>query len=557
MPHSIQQRQMSMSHDTIAAIDIGTNSFHLVVARMDDAGHMKILDMDKVAVRLGRSIGANGAITRDGIVRAVEALRHMQEISSAYECRMRAVATHATREATNSHELLEAIHLATGIKVEVIDGIEEARLVFLGMRYGLHLDGQTCLGVDIGGGSSEIIIAKGDDVRFITSLKMGAVTLSHKHCGVKGPSPKDIKALYADIQQRLAPLLNQGRHLKFGRAIASSGTAKVLASINVATMRAREVTDTNGFTISSTNLERICDHFERLRTPTRIRDEMGIDPSRADIILAGAAILRSIGRAFGVKEWTSSSFGLREGLVVDTWRRLVPERISHAPNVRQRSVHEFSRRVSIDEPHATQVRYLAELIFDQTALKVFPRLDRESVAQMREFLGVAAQLHEAGKFISIPGYHKHSHYLIANSRLMGFTQDERQFIALLARHHRKSMPAGQIDGFEDFSRAEYDRLRYLAAILRLGVALNRTRQARVKAVRIRFFDDRVTLTVVPKGGRSLEVELLKAAKECEHLGRILGLPVVMSGPGFRQAAKPRKKRARVVPVRVVRRKKGR
>jgi len=539
--------------DTIAAIDIGTNSIHLVVARMDDSGHMKILDMDKVAVRLGEAIAPHGAIQRDGIQRTVETLTHMQEIASAYDCRVRAVATHATREATNYHELLDAVLDRTGIRVEVIDGIEEARLVFLGMRQGLHLDGHACLGVDIGGGSTEIIIARGDEVRFVTSLKLGAVTLSHKHCGAKGPSPKDIKALYSDIRQRLAPLFKEAKHLKFSRAIASSGTAKAIATINQATGRARDVADANGFPIAAASLEKVSERLEILRAPSRIREVMGIESARADIILAGAAILRCITDAFGVDEWITSSYGLREGLVVDTWRRSVPERVSHAPNVRLRSVNEFARRVGIDEEHASAVVRIAESLFDQVAERILGERSRMDLPLLRELLGVAARLHEAGKFVSIPGYHKHTFYLISNSRLMGFTQDERQFVAWVARHHRKAQPLLTNPDFAEMTRGDFERIRLLAGILRLAVGLNRTRQSRVKSIRVRFYSRRVNITVTPRGSRSLDVEMHKAGKERTNLERIFGQPVVLSAPGFREDGSGRRRKRRRVSSRLPRR----
>ena len=193
---------------TIAAIDSGTNSAHMVLAEMDHVGEMRLLDTDKVNLRLGQAIDPEGNITPDGIRRTVETLSHMQQIIKPYNATVRAIATHAVREARNFRLLLKEVEKTSGIKIQVIDGVEEARLVFLGMRYGLSLGGVPCLGIDVGGGSTEIIAAVDDEIAYVTSMKLGAVTLTEKHFR-KGYSAKALDDLKDHVETTLAPLAEE------------------------------------------------------------------------------------------------------------------------------------------------------------------------------------------------------------------------------------------------------------------------------------------------------------------------------------------------------------
>jgi exopolyphosphatase/guanosine-5'-triphosphate,3'-diphosphate pyrophosphatase len=248
---------MSQAQNPIAAIDIGTNSAHLVIAKMDKQSGLRVLDTDKVSLRLGQAVDSAGNITADGIFRTVEAVNHMKELTKSYNASIRAVATHATREAHNYRELLDSVRAETGIEVEVIDGVEEARLVFLGMGFGLPIGGKSCLGVDIGGGSTEIVVGKDNDISYLSSAKLGAVTLTAKYLDPKNPKGKQIEELANHVRSRFAPYVPELKSLEFETAIISSGTAKALASINARLLDTESITDPNGYTISQEELFRI------------------------------------------------------------------------------------------------------------------------------------------------------------------------------------------------------------------------------------------------------------------------------------------------------------
>ncbi|MCX6126736.1 MAG: Ppx/GppA phosphatase family protein [Proteobacteria bacterium] len=468
----------------VAAIDIGSNSIHMVVARVDKSGNLEILDSDKVEVRLGAYLLPNGSMSREGQVRALRTLGHMAQIARAYKATVRAVATHAMREATNHSELIAEIAKKTGVQVEIIDGVEEARLVYLGMRYSLPLERQLCLGMDIGGGSTEFILANGDSIKFVTSLKIGAVTLSSNQFGYKSPTVSAIKKLHQYINLRIEPLVGEVSKFPFTKAVASSGTVKAIAAVHSRLFRGKSLTDENGYIVPVKDLEIIVKAMEELKSPKRIKEALGVESSRADIILAGAAIMREASRAFGVKEWVISTFGLREGVVIDSFRRMGGERLGKVKDIRWERVVELGRQLNIDEGYAGQVMRLSLEIFDKLAPILYPAGGKKVWMGDRDALSVSAWLHEIGKYLSSSSYHRHSYYLIHHCRLPGFTQDERQMIGLVTLHHRKSSPkfdAGELKGLR---REEFDRVVFLSAILRMASALSRTRRGLVLGVRV-------------------------------------------------------------------------
>lgn len=510
----------------VAAIDIGSNSIHMVVARMDRQGHLEVLDSDKVSIRLGAYLQPDGKMSREGQLKAIRTIAHMAEITSSYKATVRAVATHAFREAINHVELIEEIHGRTGIRIDIIDGVEEARLVYLGMRYALPLEHQICLGMDIGGGSTEFILARGDDVRFVTSVKVGAVTLTSRHLGAGTPSPSKVKKLHDYINLRIEPLIAQVEKHSFKKAIASSGTAKAIAVVHSRLFRGRPLNDENGYVMPVDDLEAIVRALEELRSPKRIRESLGVDAARADILLAGAAIMREASRAFKIKEWTITSFGLREGVVIDSFRRMGGDRLGKVKDIRWARVRELGIRWQIDEAYAKQVTAIALEIFDKLAPLLYPRGGRAAWMGDRDILSVAGWLHEAGKFLSMSSYHRHSHYLIDHCRLDGFTQDERHMISLVALHHRKGAPKFDDNELEGLRREEFERVVFLSAILRMASALNRTRRGAVTGIRV---GKARTLNFGFRVARGADpiVELQQLEREREHLEKAFGWHFVL------------------------------
>lgn len=506
---------------TVAAIDIGSNSIHLIVARMDKTGQLEILDTDKIGVRLGEFLLSDGNMSQEGFRRALLTVSHMAKIASAYGAAIRAVATHSLREAKNHQLLIDEIFKRTGTKVELIDGVEEARLVFLGMRYALSLETMPCLGLDIGGGSTEIILARGEQIKFVTSLKLGAVTLSAKHFKKKGATSSSIKKLHEYINLRLLPLAGSVKKGSFKKAIASSGTAKTLAILHSRFFRKRALSDENGYRLPAKDLRIILAVMERLKTPKKIRDVLGVDSSRADIILAGAAVMNEVSKIFGVQEWTISSFGLREGIVVDSYRRISGERVGRAKDIRWDSVKNLAEQWNVDTKQATAVSKAALEIFDKLVSHRHPSQVKSEWLGDRELLRVAAWLHEAGKFIAQSSYHRHTYYLINHGRMSGFTQDERHLVALVALFHRKGAPKFEQGELSGLHLHDFERVEFLAGILRLAVALNRSRRSLLTGIDLkRGRSPEVRLTF--RRGADPTVDLQQVEREREPLEKAVG-----------------------------------
>lgn len=511
---------------TIAAIDIGSNSAHLAIAEMDHAGEMRLIDTDRVALRLGEATDDDGNLTTESMDRCVAALSHMREILSPYRPMVRAVATHAVREARNFKVLLARLEREANVKVDVIDGVEEARLAFLGMRYGLAIAHIPCLGVDVGGGSSELIIARDDEISYVSSVKLGAVTLTRKYFKKQGYNKEALAALKAHIHARLGPLPHEARRHRFERAIASSGTAKALASWHASEFRGFSISDVNGYRISRSHFMQMIERLERLLTPERIKDETDFDSGRSEVVLAGALVLAEITKALQIDEWTITSFGLREGLVADTFYRSQGHQSKKIPDIQWHSVLQFGQRLGLAQDHAIQVKKLSVKIYDGVVRRLdLAKLKGDDAAHDAniKLLKAAAYLREAGKFLSAPQYHHHSQYLIANSRLPGFTESERLLMGLVARFQRKSIPSADHRDCGDLNANELNRLRLLAACVRLAAALDRTRQSRVRDLRFTGDAKSCKIQLLHAAHIDVDVELHKAQLEKNALEKSFGL----------------------------------
>jgi len=322
------------------------------------------------------------------------------------------------------------------------------------------------------------------------------------------------------INLRLLPLAGEVKKGSFKRAIASSGTAKTLAMIHSRFFRKRVLVDENGYRLPAKDLRIILAVMERLKSSKKIREVLGVDSSRADIILAGAAVMNEVSRVFGVQEWTISAFGLREGIVVDSYRRISGKRMGRAKDIRLDSVQNLAEQWQIDKNHAKSVSSLALEVFDKLAIYRHPSQVKSEWLGDRELLQVAAWLHEAGKFIAQSSYHRHSYYLINNGRISGFTQDERHLIALVALYHRKASPKfgqGELVGLHEI---DFQRVEFLAGILRLAVSLNRSRRAMVTGVTLKK-GKLPELRLIIKKGADPTVELQQVERERETLEKAI------------------------------------
>jgi exopolyphosphatase / guanosine-5'-triphosphate,3'-diphosphate pyrophosphatase len=474
----------------LAAIDIGTNSFHLVIAEADIiSGRFHTLARDKEIVRLGSGTTDMKYIHEEAMVRGLSVLKRFSDLAQTYGAPVRAIATSAVREALNKDEFIRRARIETGVNVEIASGTEEARLIHLGVLHSLPVSRKRILLLDIGGGSTEILIAKGRRIFYSNSIKLGAVRLMQRFFPSETLNRKAISECRKYVRGMLEPIVREIKSHPFDVAIGTSGTIMNLASI--LRLRRFKAGDAplNGVRIAADDLYELAD--EILGKPTsadRLRIS-GLDPKRVDIIPAGAILASSIFKEFHLQKLTISDYGLREGVLFDSIEKLHPKKaFDPLHDLRFKSSIHLAERCQYEKKHSHQVTRLALSLFLQTQ-----RLHNFGEEE-REFLESAALLHETGLFVSHDSHHRHSYYLIRNAELAGFTENEKAIIANVARYHRKSYPKFKHEEFSTLSTKDQDIVSKLASILRIADGLDRSHTSAVDHLKVRIIGGRMYIT---------------------------------------------------------------
>jgi exopolyphosphatase/guanosine-5'-triphosphate,3'-diphosphate pyrophosphatase len=505
----------------LAAIDIGTNSLHMIVVRVRADFSFEVIDREKEMVRLGAG-GLDGrALTPDAMHAALQVMSKFRRLAESHGVdHTVAVATSAVREAENGGEFLQAITQQTSIRARVISGTEEARLIHLAAAYGTAVAGEIAVAVDIGGGSVEITRGHGPSLEQGRSFKLGVIRLTERFVKSDPLVARDERKLVKHIASHLGDYLDELARAGFDRVIGTSGTVLSLGAV-VATARGRAAdAPIRNLRVSAKQIRRVRKQVTALDLGKRLRVP-GLEPRRADLAVAGAILLDEILRRLGATELTLCDLSLREGLVLDYIARH-RKQIAQAdryPDVRRRSVIELAERCNYWPDHAHQVARLALALFDQTRA-AHGLTDRE-----REWLEYAALLHDVGVHISYEGHHKHSYYLIRNGDLRGFEPDEIQIMALLTRYHRRQKPKRRHVGFAELPRKRRDAVKALASMLRLAESLDRSHAQMVAGVELHDRGDDVLLQLRTAG--DAELELWAAARHVAPFERLLGKPVRM------------------------------
>jgi len=463
-----------------AFLDIGTNSVRLVVVRVAPNHTYTLLVQEKEMVRLGENEYIDGFLQADAMQRAASACAGFVDLArNQGATEIVAVATSATREARNRRDFIDMLRKTAGIEVHTISGLEEARLIHLGVSSGMSLNDQTVLFVDIGGGSTEIIVGNQFEHFELESLKLGAIRLTSLFFlpDEDGPVADDRYALLQRYVRNAAiralPRLGER---PIDMAVGSSGTIENLADIAARRLLGRARNRDDVLTLAQ--LGEIVAELRRLPLSER-KKVPGIGPGRADLIVAGAAILETLLADLGVDEIRISDRGLREGLIIDHMAREQPDML-RAMSVRDRSVLGLGRACRFDEQHGRTVTRLALALFDGTRAAGMHDLGAEE----RELLAHAAMLHDIGTFLSSTSHQRHTHYLISNADLLGFDMEEIALIAAIARFHRKGFPSKKHPVYRNLSGASRRIVRPLAACLRLAESLDRNRAGLVHRLEI-------------------------------------------------------------------------
>jgi exopolyphosphatase/guanosine-5'-triphosphate,3'-diphosphate pyrophosphatase len=505
----------------LAAIDLGTNSVHLVVARVAFGAQFEVLAREKEMVRLGSAGGDMKLLTDDAIDRAIETLARFRLIADSHDAPITAVATSAVREAENGIDLIHRAHDEAGVDVEVISGTEEARLIHLGVLQAVPVYERQHLVVDIGGGSTEIVLAQRDTSLLSRSLKLGAIRLTKRFLGDDPISSKAVEACARYAGSIVAPLAHEGRGLDIEVAVGSSGTIAAVAAMVAASRDDGAPPRTfNGFEFTRKEVRAVVKALTAAPTAAERLMLPGLDPKRVDIILAGAVILEQVMSEFGLKSMIVSDYALREGVLLDALERLRGSDRHHLHDVRRRSVLHLMGLCDDDPDHSLKAAELALALFDGTA----PWHGLGDVE--RELLEAAALLANVGLFVSHAGHHKHTYYVIRNSEhLTGFTDHEIEVIAQVARYHRKSAPKKKHAEFAALDPHDQEVVRALAGLLRVAIALDRTHDGLVDDVTCTDDDGLVIVELTPSNGADLTLELYTADDRKGLLEEVLGRPV--------------------------------
>jgi exopolyphosphatase / guanosine-5'-triphosphate,3'-diphosphate pyrophosphatase len=461
----------------LAAIDIGSNSIKMVVAEGGSTSFV-VFARDKEVVRLGHDTLLNKHLSKDAIDRAAKAISKFKAKADSYGVeRIVATATASVREADNAAEFINEIKGRTGIEIEILSGIEEARLIGLAASHNCSDSNGSTLNIDIGGGSTELSLMQNGTPSYLISLKLGAVGLTEQFITTDPIDPKELQALRKEIRSALERPARElagttwqqstgtsGTILAIGEGIKSYGTPPANPGVT-GPLRIYS----NSYEINFKKLEEFNSRLVTLNSFERLYIS-GISTQRSEIIIAGSQILEGVMRALKIDRLKTCDWALREGVLIDRFKTLEAENQPPLPDKidpRLRGVHAVGARFNYEEPHAHQVSFLAEKIFDDLA-PVY-KLRRHD----RILLSAAALLHDIGYYIAHEAHHKHTQYLIKHSELTGFSELERLIISNIARYHRRSLPKEKHLDYSVLDNELRETVWRLGSILRIADSLDR------------------------------------------------------------------------------------
>ncbi len=465
----------------LAAIDIGSNSIKLAVVDATASDSFAVLCREKEVVRLAHNTLSQGHLAQEAIERATACIKRFKAITEVRGAeKIVAVATAAIREAKNSDRFIREVEQKTDVKIEVLSGIEEARLIGLAASRGCTAGRATTINVDIGGGSTELSLFRDGTPLSLISVKLGAIGLTEHYLASNPPKPNELSGLASEVRAAFERPARQLRGKGWQQATGTSGTILALGRL----LRARDNKDVpkKEQEVQPAEAEIVLDQLAglnaklaKMRVAER-RGMPGLSPQRSEIIVAGGQILEGAMRALGINALKTCDWALREGVIIDQLREWEDESrppLTDFADQKLRGVDAVGRRFEYEVGHAHHVAKLAGKIFD------FLAPTENLTRHHRTLLLAAALLHDVGYHIANESHHKHSRYLIANSELTGFSEAERAVIANIARYHRGPLPKHSHTEYEALNAADRETVCRLAGIVRLADALDRNHDSRI------------------------------------------------------------------------------
>lgn len=484
----------------IAAIDIGTNSFHAIIVDIYSDGSFRTLDKLKEMVQLAKG-GMGKRLSEGAFKRGLTALKNIKRLADSYECEeILAYATSAIREAENGGEFIQKSIDDIGVKMNAIPGRVEAELIGLAVRHGVKLTDKPVLVADIGGGSVEYILGNEKEFFFSTSKKIGVSRMTEIFKPKDPITKEDIKTLENHYEEQLQDVAQAFAQNRTDTIIGSSGTMENIAQM-IANRKDKNIDMTiNEMEFTAEDFRKFYDWFIKLSKKER-RDVSGLDTKRVGFINTGVVLLDYMIRKFGIKTVKISSQALREGIVI---RYLKKEMIGLQwtgafADPRRRSVFELLRKTDWHETHSRHVANMALTIFDALEKEL------DLTLQDRELLEYASYLHDIGYYISHSKHHKHALYIIRHSDLKGFKEDEIQIIANVARYHRRSTPKKRHGEYWKMPPPIRKRIKKLSGIIRVADGLDRSHYQNVKDLEVFSEEDHIKINIRTEGEPYLEI----------------------------------------------------
>lgn len=481
-----------------AAVDVGSNSVRMMAAEVGPGGKTEILAEDRQVTRLGASVFRSGRIGQEAKQFVCENLARMAQVYKKLDVvGVRAVATSAVRDAGNQQDFLEKASQALGSPVELISGQEEARLIHLGVQVRWPQTNKRVLIIDVGGGSAELISSENGLLAEGFSKPLGAVRLSEVFLRTDPPTSVELHRMDEYIEEKLANPMRRVGSRQFDRAIATSATAAALVcAVNRIPRTRREEADRLRATLSQ--IRKL--YFDiRGRNLAERRKITGIGPRRAELIIAGAAVFLRVLEAFKLPAFHYSAAGVRDGIIADLAARGVGRELSLLSRDQRKTVEQMAQRYGVQVSHARKVAELAHKLFEglQPLHKLPPNTGK--------LLEASAYLHDIGHFVSDSSHHKHSYYLVAHSDMPGFTDHERQIVALLCRYHRRSMPTVRHTSFQSMDPDSRRTVTLLSPLLRIADSLDRSHEQRVLDMNVNLKNGDVTIGIDSKVDTDLDL----------------------------------------------------
>ncbi|MEO5987305.1 MAG: Ppx/GppA phosphatase family protein [Candidatus Eisenbacteria bacterium] len=517
----------------IAAIDIGTNSIHMVIAESVRQTEFAVLDREREVVQVGRGSFEAGRLKGEAVRRTVAALRRFVQLARRHQVdRILCTATAAVREASNGGEFLRAARSASGVSPRVIPAEEEGRLIYLATRAALQLDARPSLIVDIGGGSAQLVVADRERLHQVVSVPLGSLRLTETLLSHDPPTPRELSSLQRHIRKQLRFAFRSIGEVKPVSVFGSSGAIHALAQVANWNERGEGIRQINGHVITAASLERQVKRLWRMSEAQRERLP-GLDARRAEIIVPGGLVLLEVLRQARVDQITLSDFGVREGLVTDWLERHAREVKALGPieDLRIRSALGLLARFGADGPHPRHVAKLALRLFDE--LRAAHGLDETE----RELLHYAALLHDVGSVVGYDGHAQHSAYIIRHGALRGLDEAEVEVVASVARYHGKPRPrrGGNAD-YASLSKGTRRMVKWLSAMLRIAEGLDRSHYQLIRDLRVVRRGKCVSVLVMAR--RDAQLELWAARRRLEGLGKLLGARVQLGLDPRAHAVRP-------------------